>query len=976
MKRVLASLACAIALVAGLAPGVVPVAAAQGLQTGVITGTITSSDGLAMPGASITVTSPALQGTQTAVTDVNGIYVVRGLPPGEYVVTVEMDGMATVRRPTTVPLARTVTLDAALAPASVAEQVTVRGEPAPVVTNPTIGANFNKAMVDLLPQGRTPFNIAELAPGLTDNGTNAGQVTIAGAFAYDNVFLINGVDVNDNIFGTNHNLFIEDAIEETQVLTSGISAEYGRFSGGVVNVVTKRGGDIYSGSYRHNLSNAAWTDETPFETRERPNRYGNALEGTFGGPILKARAWFFSAGRYENSTEGRTFVQTGIGYDFGLDNKRYELKGTATPLPNHTVTVAFTDNATTQKNRAGLAGSLEPRTLVTRQLPNNLFVANWNGVLGPRMFATAQVSQKKLGFRNTGGTSTAIADSPFRTRGLNGIPANQHYNAPFFDSTDPEDRNNRQVAGSLSTLLSSGRAGTHDLKGGFEWFRSTNTGGNSQTSTGWVFYSDYVNNGGVPVFDSQNRLIPTFVPGTSRLYNWLATRGASIDINTTSLYVHDRWAVSRQLTVDAGMRYEKVRSEATGGIIGADTDTIVPRLAATFDARADGRIVIQGTYAHYAGKYSESQFTNNTDVSNPSLVRYQYTGPAGQGMDFAPGLDPANYAVILDGTFPTANVRFDDGLHSPVTRELTASVGSQMSSRAYAKLTYVNRDVSGFIEDFTTPENGTTDITRNGEFFGTFDNTVYRNTDEPQRKYQALLMQGNYRLRSDLQVSGHWTVQLQNEGDFEGEAASQPGIASVFGDYPEVFPKDRYFPSGRFDDFQRHKVRIWGVYNRSLGRFGAVDLSGMWKYNSALTYTLFAANYPLTAQQRAIAVAAGYANAPNGGAANLFFGERGSQSFAGYALVDVGVNYQIPIWRTVRPYFKVEVLNALNNQKLLTHDTVVTADPNSPRDTLGLPTGYIRGARFGQATRNLDYPTWRPGFDGGRTVLLAFGLRF
>ena len=55
---------------------------------------------------------------------------------------------------------------------------------------------------------------------------------------------------------------------------------------------------------------------------------------------------------------------------------------------------------------------------------------------------------------------------------------------------------------------------------------------------------------------------------------------------------------------------------------------------------------------------------------------------------------------------------------------------------------------------------------------------------------------------------------------------------------------------------------------------------------------------------------------------------------------------------------------------------MVSADPNSPRDALGLPTGYIQGARFGQATRNLDYPTWRPGFDGGRTFLLAFGLRF
>ena len=487
-------------------------------------------------------------------------------------------------------------------------------------------------------------------------------------------------------------------------------------------------------------------------------------------------------------------MQTGIPYDFGLDNKRYELKGTLTPRVNHTVTVGFTENKTIQKNRPGLTGSIEPRTLVTRSLPNDLFVANWNGVLSPKLFATAQMSQKRLGFRNTGGTSTNILDSPFRTRGLTGIPANQHYAAPFFDSNDPEDRNNRQVAGSLSTLLSSGKGGTHDLKGGFEWFRSTNTGGNSQTSTGYVFYSDYVHNGGVPVNDAQGRLIPTFIPNTSRMYEWLATRGARIDIKTASFYVHDRWAVNRRLTVDAGVRAESVRSEATGDIIGADTDTIVPRLAATFDAKGDGRWILQTTYAHYAGKYSEAQFTSNTDVANPTQIRYAYTGPAGEGMDFGPGFNPANYSRVIDGNFPTANVSFADDLHSPVTREFTASVGSQVSQRAYAKVTYVNRDVKGFIDDFITTDNGTTDILRNGVFFGTFDNVVYRNTDEPTRRYQGLLMQGSYRVRSDLQISGHWTVQLQNEGDFEGEAANQPGNPSLFGDNPEVFTADRNLP--------------------------------------------------------------------------------------------------------------------------------------------------------------------------------------
>ena len=85
----------------------------------------------------------------------------------------------------------------------------------------------------------------------------------------DNVFLVDGVDVNDNLFGTANSLFVEDAIQETQVLTSGISAEYGRFSGGVINVITRSGGNDFSGSYRLNMYKPSWTSVTPFRTGER-----------------------------------------------------------------------------------------------------------------------------------------------------------------------------------------------------------------------------------------------------------------------------------------------------------------------------------------------------------------------------------------------------------------------------------------------------------------------------------------------------------------------------------------------------------------------------------------------------------------------------------------------------------------------------------------------------------------------------------
>jgi outer membrane receptor protein involved in Fe transport len=970
--------ACA-GLVIALVFGIAANSFAQGLQTGIISGTITTDDGLSLPGATVTVTSPGLQGARTTVTDVNGNYVLRGLPPGDYTVTIELTGMTTRTERTVVALGRTTTVDAVLAVAGVSEAVTVVAEASPVLNNPVVGANFRKEEVDALPLGRTPQNIAELSPGLTDNTPNTNQLTISGGFAFDNVFLVDGVDINDNIFATPNNLFIEDAVEETQILTSGISAEYGRFSGGVVNLVTKRGGNRFSGTYRANLTNPKWVDETPFETTARRDDLQLIHEGTLGGPILQDRLWFFLAGRHEDTATPYNFVDTGFTGSAGVNEKRFDIKLTGTVANNHTFQGSFLNDDLKQTGVRGInASAVDPRVLTVREIPQKLGVVNWNGVLSSQLFATAQWSRKEYGFRGNGGTSTAIIDSPFRTRGGGGIPASRLYNAPYFDANDPEDRNNQQLTGSVSYFLSGPRAGSHDIKAGVERYTSTNIGGNSQTATGYVFWSNYVvDAAGLPRFNADGTLTPRFIPGNSQLFNWLPTRGAKIDITTSSVYLQDQWAATRRLTFDLGMRYERVRSEATGDIVGADTDTWVPRLAATYDVAGDGKWVGQATYAHYAGKYSEAQFAGNSDVGNPSLVIYGYTGPAGEGLNFAPGLNPANYTQVLLGSFPTANVFFEDGLSSALNKEFTASFGGEIGRNGFAKATYVRRKTNNIIDDFIQVSDGTTVVIRNGVNFGEYDNIVYRNAgDELFREYQAMVFQGRYRASTRWTLAGHWTLQLRNHGNFEGEAANQPGAPSLFGDYPEAFSPERNFPEGRLDDFQRHKVRLWTTYIVDMGRFGDLDLSALWRYNSGLTYSLRALGEDLSDTQLARAAAAGYVNEPNGGTQTIYFGERGSETFPGYGVADFGVGYNIPIWGTARPYVKFEVLNAFNNQKLIGFDTTLAANWNGPVDALGIPTTFSRGQRFGQANSNTSYPTWRTGQNGSRAFLMALGLRF
>ena len=150
----------------------------------------------------------------------------------------------------------------------------------------------------------------------------------------------------------------------------------------------------------------------------------------------------------------------------------------------------------------------------------------------------------------------------------------------------------------------------------------------------------------------------------------------------------------------------------------------------------------------------------------------------------------------------------------------------------------------------------------------------------------------------------------------------------------------------------------------------------MWRSNSGLTYSLRANGEDLSDIQLARAEAAGYANEPNGGTQTIYFGERGSESFAGFGVADFAIGYSVPVWTSLRPYLKFELLNAFNTQTLIAFDTTITANWDGPVDALGIPTTFTRGPRFGQANSNIDFPNWRTGQTGSRAFLVALGLRF
>ena len=128
-----------------------------------------------------------------------------------------------------------------------------------------IATNFSQDLIASLPTSRDLNSILLMAPGVHPTGP-AGAFSFGGSVSFENLFLLNGVSINENIRGQAFDTAIEDAIQETTVANGGVSAEFGRFSGGVVNIITKSGGNQFSGSFRESLNNDKWRTLTPFET--------------------------------------------------------------------------------------------------------------------------------------------------------------------------------------------------------------------------------------------------------------------------------------------------------------------------------------------------------------------------------------------------------------------------------------------------------------------------------------------------------------------------------------------------------------------------------------------------------------------------------------------------------------------------------------------------------------------------------------
>ena len=265
----------------------------------------------------------------------------------------------------------------------------------------------------------------------------------------------------------------------------------------------------------------------------------------------------------------------------------------------------------------------------------------------------------------------------------------------------------------------------------------------------------------------------------SQVTNWRSVQGAQINLNTLSIYLNDRWQLNDRVDVQPRRAHGAARHRGQPGRH-RQHHQHRDRPAPGRHVRREGRRqvgALQGTYGHYAGKASETQFADNTNVGTPSQVVYTYQGPAGQGIGFAPAFSLANYRDHRRQLPRRRTCSSRTTSNTPLTKEWTLQAGTRLGQPRRGEGRLRHRKTTNFLEDFITIDNGKTAVTDGGVSFGTFDNEVIRNTDDiHRREYQGLLF--------ILPTTGspptgpfgaNYTHQIRNDGELRGRGGEPAG---------------------------------------------------------------------------------------------------------------------------------------------------------------------------------------------------------
>ena len=583
-----------------------------------------------VPGATITATNKQTGASRVVVSGSDGAYRIPDLEPGRYTVTVELQGFQKVKADEVIILlGRAADFPATLKVGGVSEVVTVTSDTKTQVDlrSTTVAHNVTAEEFDRMPKARSFQGIALTSPGV-NQGDVEGGFQVNGASGAENSFTVDGVNTNSLLYGSSRQDTVFEYLQEVQVKTGGIAAEYGGALGGVISAVTKSGGNRFTGEGHYYYSGSALSaanvqrlqlsplDDTTVlnlqDDKQTNNR--NEVGGSLGGPILKDHLFFFGSVSprfirrtnnylFSNGTEPGSIPQSQTAtQSFGkvtYASSRMQANASVlyTPVRSKGTLSAY-DGTGPQFISSSLAGNAAqiPRGFKQDQI-------NTSGNVDFYLSSASSLSVRGGLFSDTYGdtgvstTTAVIWNTP--SIGVAGVPAELQLpkgsqNTPRVLITSKDQTKTGFVQVDYNHAFNA--AGSHLVKGGVG-VRHTTNDVNSTYPGGYVLLNwgtSFLNNAGQTG------------TGTYGYYevNDRGTRG-TVDANMPSLYVQDTWTLGNRVTLNLGVRTEKetipsfrtdVKDKAFEFGFGKK---IAPRLGATLDVLGDGRLKAFGSWGRY-----------------------------------------------------------------------------------------------------------------------------------------------------------------------------------------------------------------------------------------------------------------------------------------------------------------------------------------------------------------------------------------
>src|SRR6202521_4842884 len=282
------------------------------VAAGEITGVVKDPGGAAVPGATVTVTNVETNRQRVIASSGNGVYTAPSLTPGDYRVDVELSGFKPVRREgIRLSTGEKARIDFDLVVGDVREQVTVTAD-APILRAETasLGSVVEHEQVVQLPlNGRTFITLASLAPGVA-LPPNSQLPRINGGRPRTNEYLFDGISVLQPEPGQVAYFPIIDAIQEFKIESNSPPAEFGRFNGGVINLTTRAGSNVFHGAGFEFLRNEDLNARNFFQSTNpvKPEYRRNQFGGTLGGPLVTDHTFFFVDYQGQRQSIGRTMI--------------------------------------------------------------------------------------------------------------------------------------------------------------------------------------------------------------------------------------------------------------------------------------------------------------------------------------------------------------------------------------------------------------------------------------------------------------------------------------------------------------------------------------------------------------------------------------------------------------------------------------------------------------------------------------------